>query len=210
MRNEKAQNDRRRDAPATERNREPILEVLARVLPDPALVLEVASGTGQHGAFFASRLLHLEWQPSEPDPEAFASIEAWAEEARAACGARVRAPLRLDASAELWPIERCDAIFNANMIHISPWEVCLGLLAGAARALPRHGPLVLYGPYRVGGTHTAESNAAFDASLRGRDPAWGIRDLERVEESAGKNGLALEERVQMPANNQVLVFRKET
>lgn len=204
------ENDQRRDAPATGRNREAILEVLARVLPEPALVLEIASGTGQHGAFFASRLPHLEWQPSEPDPASFASIDAWAEQARAENGARIRAPLQIDTRAARWPIEGCDAIFNANMIHISPWEVCLGLLAGAARLLPCGGPLLLYGPYRVGGAHTAESNAAFDASLRGRDPAWGIRDLERVEESAGERGLALDERVQMPANNQMLVFRKQS
>jgi hypothetical protein len=204
------QSDPRRDAAATRSNREPILEVLARVLPAPALVLEIASGTGQHGAFFASRLPHLEWQSSERDPEAFASIEAWAEEARDGCGARVRAPLRIDVRVGRWPIDRCDAVFNANMIHISPWQVCLGLLAGASRVLPEEGPLVLYGPYRVGGEHTAESNAAFDAWLRGRDPDWGVRDLEHVERAARAQGLGLDERVPMPANNQILVFRKRS
>ncbi len=200
--------DPRRDAPATGRNREPILAVLARLLPTPGLVLEIASGTGQHAAFFASRLPHVEWQPSEPDAGAFASIEAWAEEARAAAGARVRPPVKLDARALAWPIENCGAIFNANMIHISPWEVCLGLLAGAGRVLTAEGPLVLYGPYRVDGAHTADSNAAFDTSLRGRDPSWGVRDLEEVEAAAAAQGLDLEERVPMPANNQLLVFRK--
>ncbi len=201
--------DPRRDAPATGRNREPILAVLRRVLPDPALVLEVASGTGQHGAFFASELRHLAWQPSEPDPEAFASIEGWAAHARSA-GARVHPPLLLDARTHPWPIERCDAVFNANMVHIAPWEVCLGLLDGAARVLPSGAPLVLYGPYRIDGAHTAESNAAFDASLRGRDPSWGIRDLEAVTTRAGERGLHLEERIAMPANNQMLVFRRES
>ncbi len=204
-----APDDPRRDAPATGRNREPILAVLRRVLPDPTLVLEIASGTGQHGAFFASQLPHLEWQPSEPDPEAFASIEGWAAEARRSAGARVRPPLLLDVRAKPWPIERCDAVFNANMIHISAWEVCLGLLDGAAQVLPAGGPLVLYGPYRIDGAHTAESNAAFDASLRGRDPSWGIRDLERVRDSAAERGLRFEERVAMPANNQMLVLRRE-
>ncbi len=208
MYSDMARHDPRRDAPATARNREPILEVLARLLPDPALVLEVASGTGQHGAFFASRLPHLEWQPSEPEAEAFASIEAWAEEARAASGARLRTPLRLDAREARWPIDRCDAVFNANMIHISPWEVCLGLLAGAGRILSSGGPLILYGPYRIAGAHTAESNAAFDASLRGRDPSWGVRDLEDVQAAAAAHGLAFDERIAMPANNQLVVLRK--
>lgn len=200
--------DPRLDAPATQRNREPILAVLKRLLPQPALVLEVASGTGQHGAYFASRLPHLEWQPSEPDPKSFASIEAWAKDAREE-GARVLTPVQLDTRAPTWPLSQCEAIFNANMIHISPWDVCLGLLAGAGRLLPVGGPLILYGPYRIEGAHTAESNAAFDASLRGRDPTWGVRDLEEVERAARQQGFVLEERIPMPANNQIVVFRKQ-
>lgn len=197
----------KRDAPATQRNREPILEVLARWLAKPARVLEVASGSGQHAVFFASRLPHLDWQPSEPEASGRASIEAWIADE----GARnVRAPIALDASREQWPIERgqVDAIFNANMIHISPWPVALGLLAGAGRILPTGGLLFLYGPFKVGGEHTAPSNAAFDESLRSRDPRWGIRDLERVVESAAADGLEHVETNEMPANNKLLVFRR--
>ncbi len=203
-----SESDARRDAPATTRNRDPILAVLRRLLSFPGLVLEVSSGTGQHGAYFATALPHLEWQPSEYDPDAFDSIEAWAADARER-GARILPPVRLDASAASWPVERADAIFNANMIHISPWEVGLGLLTGAARVLSPQGLLVLYGPYKIAGAHTAESNAAFDASLRGRDPRWGVRDLEDVQAAAAEAGLAFVERVPMPANNQIVVFRRE-
>lgn len=203
-----AETDPRRKAPATERNRDPILAVLRRLLEFPGLVLEVASGTGQHGAHFSAALPHLEWQPSDFDTDSLPSIEAWAADARER-GANIHSPLHLDASAPAWPVDRADVIFNANMIHISPWEVGLGLIAGAARILSPRGLLVLYGPYKIGGEHTAESNAAFDASLRGRDPRWGVRDLETVQEAAREAGLAFVERVEMPANNQILVFRKE-
>jgi SAM-dependent methyltransferase len=191
-------------APAAERNRKPILDVIARVLPAAGTVLEIASGTGQHVAFFAKALPALVWQPTEIDPHTFDSIRAWAEAAQAR---NVRAPLRLDATDEVWPIDPVDAIFNANMIHIAPWEVCLGLVRGAGRYLNPGGLLILYGPFRIGGRHTAPSNAAFDVDLRARDPAWGVRDLEAVAEAASAQGLVPIAEVPMPANNQTVVFR---
>ncbi|HEY0709001.1 MAG TPA: DUF938 domain-containing protein [Polyangia bacterium] len=195
----------RRHAPATTRNREPILEVLRRVLPAEGTVLEIASGTGEHAVFFAAAFPRLIWQPTDADAGALASIAAWTSESSAS---NVATPLPLDVSASTWPIERADAIFCANMIHIAPWAACLGLLSGAGRCLPPGAPLVTYGPYRIGGAHTSESNAAFDADLRARNPLWGVRDLEAVVEVASANGLDLAERVAMPANNQTLVFRR--
>jgi SAM-dependent methyltransferase len=197
--------DQRRHAPATDRNRESILEVLARVLPAEGIVLELASGTGQHAAYFARHLPGLIWQPTDRDGEAFASITAWADLAGAA---NVLPPLPLDVTQDPWPVETVDAIFNANMIHIAPWPVCLGLMRGAGRHLAPGGVLVIYGPFRVGGGHTAPSNAAFDADLRQRDPTWGVRDLEAVIEAAAAHGLYFAERIPMPANNQSLVFRR--
>ncbi len=197
--------DARRTAPATARNREPILGVLRRVLPPSGLVLEIASGTGEHAAHFAAALAHLEWQPSDCDPEARASIDAHA----AAAGlANLRPAIALDAAAATWPIARADAILCINMLHIAPWEATLGLMAGTARILPPDGVLYLYGPYRVGGGDTAPSNAAFDRSLRARDPRWGVRDLEAVTALAQEHGLALVERVPMPAHNLSLVLRR--
>lgn len=192
-----------RHAPAAQRNRGPILEVLRRVLPARGTVLEIASGTGQHVSFFAAALPELTWQPSERDPDDFDSIEAWTS---AAGLGNVLPPLQLDVTEEPWPVDRVDAIFNANMIHISPWAACVGLLRGAGRHLRPGGVLVLYGPYRIGGQHTAPSNAAFDLDLRARHPDWGVRDLEAVVELAESNGLHFEERVAMPANNQIVVF----
>jgi len=191
-------------APAAERNRKPILDVLARVLPERGIVLEIASGTGQHVAFFAGALPRLVWQPSELDPHTFGSIAAWTEAGRLA---NVRPPLKLDVTEDEWPVDSVEAIFNANMIHIAPWEVCLGLLRGAGRHLSERGLLVIYGPFRIGGKHTAASNAAFDRDLRSRDPSWGVRDLEAVVEAARGRGLVFEAQVPMPANNQTLVFR---
>lgn len=199
--------DRRRHAPAAERNRGPILEVLRRVLPERGTVLEIASGTGQHVAYFAAALPALVWQPTERDAADLASIAAWAEHAGVA---NVRSPLVLDVTRAPWPVGTVDAIFNANMIHIAPWRTCAGLLRGAGQHLAAGGVLVTYGPYRVGGAHTAPSNAAFDADLRARDPSWGVRDLEAVVELAGSHGLTLAERVAMPANNLTLVFRRGT
>jgi hypothetical protein len=195
--------DARRSAAATQRNREPILAVLRRVLPPAGVVLEIASGTGEHAASFALALPALRWQPSDPDAEARASIAAWC-----AGLANVAPPLALDASADAWPIERADAIVCINMVHIAPWAACEGLLRGAARVLPGGGPLYLYGPYHVGGVPTAPSNAAFDADLRWRNPAWGVRDLEAVVAAAAAGGLRFVERVAMPANNLSVVFRR--
>lgn len=197
--------DARRSAPAAERNREPILRVLERVLPARGTVLEIASGTGQHVVHFARALPDLVWQPSEYAADAFGSIEAWV---RTEGLTNVRPPVVLDAASAAWPVQTVDAIFNANMIHIAPWAVCVGLMRGAGRHLAGGGVLVLYGPYKIDGAHTAPSNDAFDRDLRARDPSWGVRDLEAVVELARENGLAFEERVPMPANNQTLVFRK--
>ena len=194
----------RRFYPATARNRDPILAVLQRVLPSRGLLLEVASGSGEHAVHFAAHLPDLVFQPTDPAAEARESIEAWrVHEGRP----NVRPPLALDAAASTWPVEAAEAVLCVNMVHISPWAATLGLLEGAARILPPGGPLVLYGPYRIGGAHTAPSNASFDASLRARDPRWGVRDLERVLEEAAARGLAHEETVPMPANNQTVVLR---
>lgn len=197
--------DARLHSLACERNRDPILAVLDRVLPAAGQVLEVASGTGMHAVWFAPRLPRVEWQPTDPEPEALASIEAWR---RAEPAPNLRAPLRLDVLERPWPVPRADAIFNANMIHISPFETCLALLEEAAVLLPSSGPLVLYGPFRVGGRHTAPSNEAFDASLRARDPRWGVRDLDEVTALAEERGLVRDEVVPMPANNLTVVLRR--
>jgi hypothetical protein len=195
--------DDRRHAPAAERNRGPIAAVLARVLPEAGTVLEIASGTGQHVAHFAATFPRLTWQPSEREDESFPSIVAWTEGL-----ANVRPPVRIDVTEDSWPVGTVHAVYNANLIHISPWEACLGLLRGASRHLVPGGALVLYGPYRIGGADTAPSNAAFDLDLRARDPSWGVRDLEAVVAAAAGDGLAFEERVEMPANNQTLLFRR--
>lgn len=197
--------DPRRFAPAVQRNREPILAVLARVLPAAGVVLEVASGTGEHAVFFARALPSLTWQPSDPDDGNRASIAAFADEAALP---NLCAPLPLDATSERWPVERADAIVNINMIHIAPWAACLGLVRGAARLLPANAPLVLYGPFRRGGRHTAPSNEAFDRGLRERDAGWGVRDLDEVAAAAGAAGLRLDEIVEMPSNNLSVVFRR--
>lgn len=195
--------DPRQYAPATARNREPILEVLRRVLPPAGIVLEVASGTGEHSAFLAPQFPGLTWQPSDPDAAGRASIAAWTSGMP-----NVRPPLDLDAAAPTWPIARADAILCINMIHISPWTATLGLMSGAAKLLPGGGLLYLYGPYKQGGRHTAPSNAAFDDSLRTRDPAWGVRDLDNVADAARKVGFAAPEVTAMPANNLSVVFRR--
>lgn len=194
----------KRHAVATQRNREPILAVLRRWLPATGLVLEVAAGTGEHAAWFAPRFPALDWQPTDADAGALASIAAWRAEVDAA---NLRVPLRLDVRAE-WPVARADAIFCANMIHIAPWDCALALMAGAGRVLSPGGVLVLYGPFRVGGRATAPSNEAFDADLRARDPAWGVRDLEAVGAAAQAAGLDHLETVPMPANNLSVVWRR--
>ena len=196
--------DPRRFAPATERNRDPIAEVLGGVLPARGRVLEVASGTGEHVVHFAARFPEIVWQPSDPDPGALASIAAWKAEAGLA---NVLEPIRLDA-AEPWPAVEADAILCINMVHISPWAATEGLMRGAKAVLKPGAPLILYGPYRRAGVPTAPSNEAFDASLRARDPEWGLRTVEAVAAEALAQGLELERLVEMPANNLTLAFRK--
>ena len=192
-------------APAAARNGAAILDVLRTVLPPVGTVLEVASGTGEHAVRFAAALPALAFQPSDPDPRGLASIRA---HARAAGLPNLLPPVALDAAAAVWPVGRAEAVLCINMIHIAPWTAAEGLLAGAARLLARGAPLVLYGPFRIGGAHTAESNARFDADLRMRDAAWGVRDLEAVAAAAGGHGLHLAERIAMPANNLAVVLRK--
>lgn len=189
---------------APERNKQPILEVLRRVLPARGTVLELASGTGQHIAYFARELPHLLFLPSDVDPENLASIRGYQAEG----DGNILPPREIDVRSHAWQVGPVDAIFSANMIHIAPWPCCVGLMDGVRRNLTRGGVLVLYGPFRIGGEHTAESNARFDTSLRARNPAWGVRDLEAVTELAEAAGLALVERVAMPANNFCLVYRR--
>jgi len=191
-------------APATERNREPIREVLARELPHEGTVLEIAAGSGEHAVYFARAFPGVTWQPSDPDPAARASIAAHAAEAQLP---NLAAPLALDVLAEVWPIERADAIVCINMIHISPWEATLALFAGAARQLPEGGLLYTYGPYRFDGV-TAPSNVEFEAWLHAKDPRFGVRDLRDLAEAAAKVGLHLRGMVAMPANNHSLLFRR--
>ena len=197
--------DDKRHAPATLRNRDAIVAVLADWLPATGTVLEVASGSGEHAIHFAATFPALCWQPSDPDPAGLVSIAAWSAEAGRA---NIAPPLALDASADGWPIEHADAILCINMVHISPWAATQGLLAGAARLLAPGGPLVLYGPYIEPDVPTADSNIAFDASLRARDPAWGLRQIDDVKASATAAGLAFAERRTMPANNLMLLFRR--
>ncbi len=197
--------DPRAFASASQRNRQPILEVLARVLPGSGLVLEVASGSGEHALWFAQHLRPLAWQPSDPDPACRRSIAAHV--AGLHCPT-LKPPLDLDVTEAIWPIERADAIVCINMVHIAPWVATEGLIAGAARVLPPGGVLYLYGPYKRGGNHSAPSNAAFDESLRAHNPAWGLRDVEAVAELAGGHGLTLGEIVEMPANNLSLILTR--
>lgn len=214
-------NDARQYAPATERNREPILEVLKCVLPPSGTVLEVASGTGEHAVFFAPRLCPRKWLPSDPNPQLRASIAAWRKQFPAD---NLYPPLDLDVRAPVWPIEtgtslewlnRSDfntsplvAIVNINMIHISPWSASLGLMAGAGRLLPPGGILYLYGPFKQGGEHTSPTNLTFDEALRAQDPDWGVRDLDDVVAAASTQHLKMLATYQMPANNLSVVFQR--
>ncbi|MEA5515706.1 class I SAM-dependent methyltransferase [Nodularia sp. UHCC 0506] len=204
--------DARQYAPATERNRQPILKVLLQVLPTSGTILEVASGTGEHAVFFAPRLSPRRWLPTEQNPLLRASVRAWAEECPSD---HLYPPLELDASAPIWALEQgvlldspIVAIVNINMIHISPWSACLGLMAGAGRILPPGGILYLYGPFKQKGEHTAPSNAAFDQSLTERNPEWGVRNLEDVIAAASNQNLTFKEIYQMPANNLSVVFQR--
>ena len=195
-------------APATERNREPLLAVLQQVLPSARSVLEIASGTGQHAVFFARALPHLTWQPTDADATALESIEAWRREE----GLRNVLPAqRLDVLQQPWPETLAgpyDALVCINMVHISPWEATQALMQGAARVLGPGGKLVLYGPYLVEGRPTAPSNLAFDASLRERDPRWGLRALEAALAEGAKHGLTRERVVDMPSNNLTVVLQR--
>ncbi len=205
----------RQHAPATARNRQPILDVLQKVLPPSGTVLEISSGTGEHITFFAPELKHLQWLPSEPQAIARQSIQAWAEDLPS--NNLILPPLDLDVSVQPWPVEApsykaqlaepITAIVNINMIHISPWEMCTHLMAGAERILPEGGVLYLYGPYQREGKQTAPSNEAFDMMLRDRNSSWGIRDLEAVVAIAQAHNLTLIEVITMPANNFSVVFQ---
>jgi SAM-dependent methyltransferase len=210
----------RQHAPATLRNRQAILDVLLEVLPATGSVLEVSSGTGEHAAFFAPRLYPRKWIPSDPNPVALASITAWREE----CSTdNLLAPIALDAGETKWPVEHDPlpeplrgvnfqqepivAIANINMIHISPWSACIGLMAGAQRILPAGGILYLYGPYKQAGQHTAPSNAEFDRSLQMQNPEWGVRNLEDVIAAAQTHNLSWVKTYAMPANNLSVIFQ---
>jgi len=197
--------DDRRFAPATERNRRPILDVLRQVLPPQGLVLEVASGTGEHAVHFARALPALAWQPSDPSPDALVSIAAWA---RTAALPNLLPPLALDAMRDDWPVDRAAALVCINMIHISPWEATEGLMRGAAKVLEAGGPLYLYGPFRRGARVLEPSNHAFDLDLRRRDPRWGLRELGEVSRCAARHGFTPSDVVETPANNRAVVFRK--
>lgn len=193
----------RRSAPAALRNREPIAQVLGEWLPRSGLVLEIASGSGEHAVHFAERFPTLEWQPSDIHPDALGSIAAWRDEAGLP---NIRAPLAIDAGSSDWPIDRADAVLSINMVHISPWASALGLLDGSARLLAPGAPLILYGPWLMLGVPTAPSNLEFDADLKRRDPEWGLRTVEQFTEAAAERGLRLEDTRAMPANNLMLLL----
>jgi SAM-dependent methyltransferase len=190
--------------PHVARNREPILAVLKRALPASGLVLEIGSGSGEHAAYFAKALPRLAWQPTDCDPQMLASIGAH----RAAAGApNLLEPFPLDARASDWPLQTADALVCINMLHIAPWTAAQGVMRGARRLLDDGGIVYLYGPYRIGGRHTADSNRTFDAWLRAQDERWGVRDLDDVVRLAAANGFELMDTAPMPANNLSVVFR---
>ena len=193
-----------RSAPAALRNREPIGEVLVDWLPESGLVLEIASGTGEHVIYFGERFPAVKWQPSDVHADALSSIAAWREAARLP---NIGEPLALDAGSANWPIEKADAVLSINMVHISPWESALGLIAGASRILSPGAPLILYGPWLKDDIGTAASNLAFDADLKRRDPRWGLRRVEDFAAAAASKGLELVETRTMPANNLMLLFQ---
>ncbi|HBE18587.1 MAG TPA: SAM-dependent methyltransferase [Cyanobacteria bacterium UBA11149] len=212
--------DARQYAPATLRNREPILDVLWQFLPPTGTILEISSGTGEHAVFFAPRLYPRQWIPSDPNPLARESIAAWRE-----ChpAENLHSAIAIDVRDSIWAVEKAQlpeslsgldlienpirAIVNINMIHISPFSACLGLMAGAKRILPKGGILYLYGPFKINGKHTAPSNEAFDRSLRMQNPEWGVRNLDEVVEVAGDRNLSFVKTVNMPANNLSVIFQ---
>ncbi|MDH4573754.1 DUF938 domain-containing protein [Salinicola acroporae] len=198
-------NDRRLSSPAARRNREPILAVLRSTLPSAGRVLEIASGSGEHAVYFARHLAPLCWQPTDSSETALASIAAWRESEALD---NLAAPVRLDVTGR-WPVlPDLAAMVCINLLHISPWAASEALFAAAGRQLPAGGVLIVYGPFRRHGEHTAPSNAAFDDDLRARDPSWGIRDLEAVERLAGYNGLKRDAVHELPANNLCVVWRR--
>jgi SAM-dependent methyltransferase len=206
--------DGRLDAPAFHRNHQAIWAVLQPFLAGKSGdVVEAGSGTGQHVADFARRSPEITWWPSDLNDQHLKSIAAW----RAHAGlANIRPPLRIDLSDPVWCSQMHDgsgprellAVFCANVIHIAPWRIAEGLFAGAGHYLRAGGRLFLYGPFKRGGKHTAVSNAAFDTSLRDRNPEWGVRDIADLEKLAAGAGLVLVEIAEMPANNLVLVFAR--
>ena len=200
-----ALNDGRLVSPSAERNKGPILTALERVLPGTGLVLEIASGTGQHVVYFARTLGHLTWQPTDPDPDCRRSISAWL---AAENLPNVLRPLELDVGKLPWPVAAFDALVCINLIHIAPWTATTALFAGAEFALREAGPVYLYGPYRVQGRHTAPSNQVFDRALRAHNPEWGVRDLEAVVQLADEHGFDLVETAAMPANNLSVLFQR--
>ena len=195
----------KRHAPATARNSEPLAEVLAGELPNEGLVLEIASGTGEHAVFMAKRFPALDWQPSDCATDALHSVDAWAQEAGLA---NLRPAIALDAAAGDWPVESADAVLCVNMVHISPWQATVGLFEGAGRVLASGAPLILYGPFLEADVDPAPSNLAFDESLKTRDPAWGLRQVGELDGLARANRLSRAARHIMPANNLVLVYRR--
>ncbi len=202
--------DRRLRAPAAARNRDAILDILRGVLPAKGTVLEIASGSGEHVVHFAHALPALSFQPSDPSPDALASIKAWVAQSGAA---NILPPLQIDAAAEDWPASLAqghapDAILCINMVHIAPWSAAQGLVRHAGALLPPGAPLILYGPFRRAGRPLEPGNAAFDESLRERDPAWGLRDLDAVAALAAEAGFGEPEVIEMPANNLSVVFRR--
>jgi SAM-dependent methyltransferase len=198
----------RRDAPAARRNASAILEVLRRILPESGTVLEIGSGTGQHAAAFASALTPLRWLPSDPDPDQRASIASWIAEIDGAAPLQPRAINAASADWDVRPEDGITAIVTVNVMHISPWAVCQGLVANAGRLLPTSGVLYLYGPFKRAGQHTAPSNAAFDANLQARNPEWGVRNLDDIATLGEDAGLILDPVIDMPSNNFSVVFRR--
>ncbi|MBY6218341.1 DUF938 domain-containing protein [Qipengyuania aquimaris] len=195
----------KRHAPATTRNSRPLADVLGKELPASGLVLEIASGSGEHAVFMASRFPALDWQPSDRESDALMSIDSWASEAGLG---NLKPAVEIDATQGPWPIDEADAVLCVNMVHISPWQASEGLFRGAAGILAPGAPLILYGPYFEDEVETAPSNTAFDESLRARNPAWGIRRLSRMDELAAKTGFERTARYAMPANNLTLVYRR--
>ena len=201
--------DQRMFSPSAARNSTPILGILNRVLPSTGLVLEIGCGTGEHAVCFAGAMPSLTWQPSDVDSESRTSTACWIKFANLS---NVLAPLDIDVCSSLWGVEQAapfDAIVSINMVHIAPWAACLGLFAGASRLLRAGGLLVLYGPFMRGGVHSAPSNAAFDTSLKARNPSWGVRDISDLERVGNASRLRLLEMIDMPANNMLIVFVRE-